>query len=160
MRRIASASFSSRQRDCVEYDDALDEALCFGWVDSLIKGLDDARYARKFTPRKPNSKWSTANRERYARLKTSGRLMPPGEARPPTDRSYDARPPFPSKAPHYIREALKKNPAALSHFESLAPSHRRRYLAWIDFARQQETKKRRLDQAIRILAAGKPLGLK
>src|SRR3989442_2333631 len=112
-------------RACIVYDDALDEALCFGWVDSLIKRLDDVRYARKFTPRKPDSKWSPANRERYARLKASGRLMPRGLERPPTDRSYDARPPLPSKAPRYIKEALKQNPAALSRFESLAPSHRR-----------------------------------
>jgi len=51
------------------------EALCFGWVDSLIKRLDEARYARKFTPRKPDSKWSSANRRRYAELKASGRLI-------------------------------------------------------------------------------------
>ncbi len=62
----------------IAYEDAVDEALCFGWVDSLIKRLDDARYARKFTPRKADSKWSTANRQRYAQLKASGRLMPAG----------------------------------------------------------------------------------
>ncbi len=52
----------------IAYEDAVDEALCFGWVDSLIKRLDAARYARKFTPRKAVSKWSTANRQRYAQL--------------------------------------------------------------------------------------------
>src|SRR3954447_21845386 len=63
----------------VEYGDALDEALCFGWIDSLIKRLDDDRYARKFTPRKPDSKWSSVNRRRYAVLEASGRLMPSGK---------------------------------------------------------------------------------
>src|SRR5215467_12808594 len=58
----------------IDYGDAVDEALCFGWVDSLIKRLDDARYARKFTPRKADSRWSDSNRERYARLKAAGRL--------------------------------------------------------------------------------------
>ena len=50
----------------IDYKEALDEALCFGWVDSLLKRLDDRRYARKFTPRRADSRWSTTNRERYA----------------------------------------------------------------------------------------------
>ena len=60
----------------VDYADALDEALCFGWVDSLVKRLDDRRYAIKFTPRRPDSRWSTKNRQRYEALKASGRLKP------------------------------------------------------------------------------------
>ena len=55
----------------VGYDDAVEEALCFGWIDSLVRRLDDARYARKFTPRKAASKWSTSNRQRYADLKSA-----------------------------------------------------------------------------------------
>ena len=52
----------------IEYKDALDEALCFGWVDSLVKRLDDRRFARKFTPRKPESRWSDVNRQRYVEV--------------------------------------------------------------------------------------------
>src|SRR5262245_59479939 len=59
----------------IDYKEALDEALCFGWVDSLIKRLDDRRYARKFTPRRGDSRWSALNRKRYAALKANGRLM-------------------------------------------------------------------------------------
>jgi uncharacterized protein YdeI (YjbR/CyaY-like superfamily) len=147
-------------RASIAYEDAVDEALCFGWVDSLIKRLDDARYARKFTPRKPDSTWSTANRKRYAYLKASGRLAPAGLQRPPTGRSPDAAKPLPSKVPSYIQEALRKHPAARSRFERLPPSHRRRYILWVDSAKRQETKARRLQQAIRLLAAGKTLGLK
>src|SRR6266496_294518 len=62
----------------IDYQDALDEALCFGWVDSLIKRLDDRRYARKFTPRIADSRWSAINRKRYAQLKATGRLTPAG----------------------------------------------------------------------------------
>ena len=58
------------------YSDTLDEALCFGWVDSLVKRLDESRYALKFTPRRADSRWSTINRERYAALKAAGRLKP------------------------------------------------------------------------------------
>jgi uncharacterized protein YdeI (YjbR/CyaY-like superfamily) len=68
----------------IDYKDALDEALCFGWVNSLVKRLDDRRYTRKFTPRRADSRWSAANRKRYAELKASGRLKPAGLKRAPT----------------------------------------------------------------------------
>jgi uncharacterized protein YdeI (YjbR/CyaY-like superfamily) len=147
----------------INYADALDEALCFGWVDSLIKRLDDRRYAMKFTPRRPDSRWSTKNRRRYEELKASGRLKPAGIKRPPTDRGSAPRPArleLPSKLPAYIQAALRKHPAALRHFESLPLEQRRRYFAWIESAKMDETKARRLKEAIRLLAAGKLLGLK
>jgi len=147
----------------IDYNDALDEALCFGWVDSLVKRLDDRRYARKFTPRRADSRWSAENRKRYAKLKASGQLMPAGHNRAPTDHTYGPLPPrfeLPSKLPDYIQTALRKRPAALRFFEALAPSHRRRYVGWIESARRQETKDTRLKEAVRLLAAGKVLGLK
>ncbi len=145
----------------IAYEDAVDEALCFGWVDSLIKRLDAARYARKFTPRRPDSKWSAVNRRRYARLVASGRLTPAGVDRAPANRRSEASPSS-SRAgvPRYIQDALRKRPTAWSHFESLAPSYQRRYILWIDTAKQQDTKAPRLQEAIRLLAAGKKLGLK
>jgi uncharacterized protein YdeI (YjbR/CyaY-like superfamily) len=103
------------------------------------------------------------NRKRYAALKASGRLKPAGLDRPPTNRTYNQPPPrleLPSKLPPYIEAALKKRPAALRSFNSLAPEQRRRYFAWIESAKREETKVRRLEEAIRLLAAGKVLGLK
>jgi uncharacterized protein YdeI (YjbR/CyaY-like superfamily) len=147
----------------IHYEDALDEALCFGWVDSLVKRLDERRYALKFTPRRSDSRWSTKNRQRYEALKASGRLKPAGIQRPPTDRGYGPRParrPLPSKLPAYIQAALSKHPAALRHFEALPLSQRRRYFAWIESAKREETKLRRLKEAIRLLVSGKVLGLK
>jgi len=149
--------------DSIAYLDALDEALCFGWVDSLVKRLDDSRYARKFTPRKVDSRWSAINRKRYAALKASGRLKPGGIDRPPTDRSYGTRPPrfeMPATMPRPIQAALKKHPAAWRCFEGLAPSHRRRTIGWILSAKRAETRARRLKEAIRLLELGQPLGLK
>ena len=64
----------------IDYKDALDEALCFGWVDSLVKRLDDRRFARKFTPRRADSRWSEVNRKRYGELKAAGRLKPPSQS--------------------------------------------------------------------------------
>jgi uncharacterized protein YdeI (YjbR/CyaY-like superfamily) len=147
----------------IDYKDALDEALCFGWVDSLIKRLDDRRFARKFTPRRADSRWSAVNRKRYAELEAEGRLKPPGIERPPTDRGSAPRPPrleLPAKLPAYIQTALKKRPAARRRFEALAPEQRRRYFAWIEAAKREETKLRRLEEAIRLLASGQVLGLK
>src|SRR5262245_50987230 len=74
------------------YEDSVREALCFGWVDSLIKRLDDDRYARKFTPRKPTSKWSDSNRKRWAELKAAGLLGPAGLSAAPTDIARPSRP--------------------------------------------------------------------
>jgi uncharacterized protein YdeI (YjbR/CyaY-like superfamily) len=149
--------------ESIAYKDALDEALCFGWVDSLVKRLDDRRYARKFTPRRPDSRWSAVNRKRYGELEADGRLKPPGIERPPTQRTYGLRPPkmsMPKRIPAYIRAALKSNATASRHFETLAPSQRRRYLAWIESAKREETKLRRLKESMRLLTMGRELGLK
>jgi len=68
----------------ISYADALDEALCFGWIDSLVNRLDEDRYMRKFTPRKPRSIWSDINRRKWKQLKAAGRLAPAGLAAAPT----------------------------------------------------------------------------
>ncbi|HXY08009.1 MAG TPA: YdeI/OmpD-associated family protein [Terriglobales bacterium] len=144
----------------IRYDSAVEEALCFGWIDSIVKRLDDDSYARKFTPRKPDSRWSSINRQRYAKLKAGGLLAAPGRKRAPTGRSGDApRPPL-SVLPSYIETQLKANRRAWDYFEQLAPSFRRMYIAWIDSAKREETKQRRLREAIHLLASGRKLGLK
>jgi uncharacterized protein YdeI (YjbR/CyaY-like superfamily) len=76
----------------LDYEDAVEEALCFGWIDSLVRPLDDARYARKFTPRKPGSRWSDPNRRRYASLEKRGLLQEAGRANAPTGKRGYTRP--------------------------------------------------------------------
>ncbi len=142
------------------YEDAVEEALCFGWVDSLVKRLDDDRYARKLTPRKLDSRWSTSNRLRWADLKARGLLAAPGLDRPPTERSGDAPRPSLTAIPAYIEQQLRADERAWSEFEQLPPSCRREYLGWIDSAKRQETKEKRLREAVGMLRAGKKLGLK
>src|SRR5687768_484790 len=83
------------------YEDLVREALCFGWIDSLIKRLDDDRYAIKVTPRKPTSKWSDINRRRWNELKSAGLLAPPGIAAAPTAGSSAPRPSIP-ELPAYV----------------------------------------------------------
>jgi uncharacterized protein YdeI (YjbR/CyaY-like superfamily) len=145
---------------CMSYDDAVEEAICYGWIDSIVRRLDDDRYARKFTPRKADSKWSTINRRRYAQLKARGLLAAPGLSRAPTGRSGDAPRPSVSTLPVYIEKTLKSVPRAWQVFQQLAPSHQRAYIGWIDSAKREETKQKRLREAVTLLAEGKKLGLK
>ena len=143
----------------IPYDDAVEEALCFGWIDSIIKRLDDDRYLQKFTPRKPDSNWSDINRKRYADLESRGLLAPAGVERPPTQNRYAELPKIPA-LPSYIEKAFKTNPKAWKFFKRLAPSYRRNFVGWIATAKRPETREKRIREAIRVLAAGKKLGLK
>jgi uncharacterized protein YdeI (YjbR/CyaY-like superfamily) len=141
------------------YEDVVREALCFGWVDSLIKRLDDDRYAIKVTPRKPTSKWSDINRKRWSGLEAAGLLREPGLAAAPTENRYAPRPSIPV-LPAYIAKAFRTNPKAWQHFQALAATDRRDFVVWIHTAKRPETREKRLRESIALLAAGQKLGLK
>jgi uncharacterized protein YdeI (YjbR/CyaY-like superfamily) len=143
----------------VPYEDAVRLALCFGWIDSLIKRIDDERFARKFTPRKPASKWSDLNRKRWAELEAQRLLAPAGAAAAPTDNRYAARPAIPI-LPAYIAKALKTNAKAWTFFQQLPPRERRNFVVWIHIAKLAATRERRIRESIALLAAGRKLGLK
>jgi uncharacterized protein YdeI (YjbR/CyaY-like superfamily) len=154
--------FHKRHRgsEGISYDDSVKQALCFGWIDSIVRRLDDDRYARKFTPRKRDSRWSTINRRRYAHLKARGLLTASGLERAPTSRNGDVPQPSVSVTPQCIEKRLKSNARAWEYFKLLAPSYQRTYIGWIDSAKRKETKERRLREAVNSMAAGKKLGLK
>ena len=133
------------------YDDLINEALSFGWVDSLVKRLDDSCYAIKVTPRKPTSKWSDINRKRWKQLEAAS----PGAA----SNSYAPRPHVP-ELPAYIANAFKSNRKAWEYFQALAPRQRRDFVVWIHTAKKDETREKRIRESIELLAAGKKLGLK
>lgn len=144
---------------CIPYEDSVQEALCYGWIDSLIKRLDADRYARKYPPRSPGSKWSDSNRKRWAALKAAGRLAAPGLAAAPTDHSYGPRQSV-SSLPAYIAKAFRANPKAWRFFQQLAPTYRRHFVWWISSAKRPETRRKRIRESLALLAAGKQLGLK
>jgi uncharacterized protein YdeI (YjbR/CyaY-like superfamily) len=141
------------------YEDSVREALCFGWIDSLIKRLDDDRYARKFTPRQPTSKWSDSNRQRWVELEAAGLLTPAALAMPPTLKAYARLPAIPD-VPDYLATALKADRKAWDFFQVLAPTYRRHFVVWIHMAKRPETREKRIRESIALLAAGKKLGLK
>ncbi|HEV7508437.1 MAG TPA: YdeI/OmpD-associated family protein [Thermoanaerobaculia bacterium] len=150
----------------ISYDEVVEEALCFGWIDSLVRRLDDDRYAQKVTPRKNTSKWSESNLRRFAVLVKDGRVTAAGLAKGPPDvKAVSRKPsaPLPTaddEVPEYIRQRLQTNAKAWRFFQDLAPSYRRLYVKWIDAAKRDETRSKRLDEAVALLEQGKKLGLK
>jgi uncharacterized protein YdeI (YjbR/CyaY-like superfamily) len=139
--------------------DVVREALCFGWIDSLVRRLDDDRYAIKVTPRKSTSTWSDLNRRHYAELKAAGRLEAAGLAMAPTDKRYAPKPKIP-QLPGYIAKAFKANAKAWGFFGSLPPRERRNFVVWIHTAKRPETREKRIRESIALLAAERKLGLK
>ncbi len=131
----------------VEYADAVEEALCFGWIDSVLHRIDDAMYAQKFTPRRKGRNWSALNISRVQLLAAQGRVapaglaaIPPGVLERPAPRR-EARPEPP--VPRFMQEALRSNQPAWANFERLAPSYRRAYIHWLSVAKTPTTRQRR-----------------
>jgi uncharacterized protein YdeI (YjbR/CyaY-like superfamily) len=145
------------------YESAVEEALCVGWIDSLIRRLDETRYARLFTPRRKGSSWSDLNIGRVRRLIRQGRMAPPGLAafepgllRRPEQLTRKRDP----LLPHSLRKTLFARTAVRKNFMQLPPSQRRLYVAWILDAKKEGTRQRRIAEAVRKLEQGVPLGLK
>ena len=143
----------------ISYDHAVEEALCFGWVDSIVKRIDDEKFAQKFTPRRDCTKWSAINLRRVRKLIQEGRMIEAGRAkvdpvilgkRPQTKQGKGDL-----AIPRVIRKALTANAMAWKNFRNLAPSHRRGYIHWIMDAKKTETRERRLREAIARLEQSK-----
>jgi len=147
----------------MSYEDSVEEALCFGWIDSIIKRIDDSTYARKFTPRTDSENWSEVNKKRVAKCIAEGRMTGAGLAKMNLSNAKPRpRPPM-TKAgppPADLVRALKAKPKAWTNFNGLAPSHQRRYIIWIMIAKRQETRAKRLQEAVAMLAKNEKLGLK
>ena len=130
----------------VVYSEAVDEALCFGWIDTTVRRIDDDRYANRFVPRRPGSNWSEVNRRRFAELDRSGRVHEAGR------RAFGQRParqprPFTSGgtyrfAPEFARR-LRDHAAAERYFRSRNRGYRKRATFWVMSAVRPETRERR-----------------
>jgi uncharacterized protein YdeI (YjbR/CyaY-like superfamily) len=143
----------------MSYEDLVREALCFGWIDSLVKRLDENRYAIKVTPRRATSRWSDSNRRRWKELQAAGLLAAPGLAAAPTADRYGPKPKVP-ELPAYIRAAFKTQPRAWTYFQTLSARNRRDFVVWIHTAKRAETRERRIRETIQLLSNRKKLGLK
>jgi len=149
----------------LDYEAAVEEALCFGWIDSIIKRINDDKYCRKFTPRKNNSNWSHINRKRVGKIIKEGRMTEFGlakiEAAKKSGNWYkDPRPVIDPGVPRELSVALAKNRKARDFFEKLAPTYRKHFIGWIVAAKRPETKAKRLKESLALLGKGRKLGLK
>lgn len=146
----------------VVYAEAVEIALCHGWIDGQVKRLDEQHYLQKFTPRRPRSKWSKLNREKAERLIAEGRMRPAGlreveRAREDGrwDEAYDSA--TTATVPDDFREALDAEPAARAFFESLSNTKRYAFLYRIRDAKRPETRAKRIAEYVELLRAGKTL---
>lgn len=146
----------------VRYDEAVEEALCWGWIDGLTNRWDERSYAVRFTPRKPGSVWSESNVERVRRMIAEERMTAAGLAlveeakrRGAWDDATSGRL---EVTPPDLEAALAGVPAAQSHWGAWAPSYRRQYLSWVLDAKRPETRARRVADVVRRAAAGNKPG--
>ena len=142
----------------VDWSQAVDEALCVGWIDGVRYSIDEQRHAQRFTPRRRGSIWSAVNVGKVEALTAAGRMRPAGLA------AYAARTPERTGVYSHEREhatfdaeeiaRFRAHPAAWADWHARAPSYRRQATHWVTSAKRPETRARRLDELIRESAAG------
>ena len=149
-------------KQSINYDLSVETAICFGWIDSLLKSIDEDSYARKFTPRRGKSSWSALNRERALEMIASGAMTETGMEAVKTARENGAwyLRPQEVKMPLELEDLLDSNPEAALFFAELAPSYRKQYMGWVDEARKPEIRTKRAEESVRLLANHSKLPLK
>ena len=152
----------SSAKKSITYAEALDEALCFGWIDGVRRNFNETSYTIRFTPRKPRSIWSNINVNHVERLKTEGRMQPPGleayERRDATRTgiySFENRPR--ELSPEY-EKTFRKNKAAWKFFQEQPDGYKRLLIFRTMSAKKEETRLRRLEQLIDASEKGSRLG--
>ncbi len=142
----------------IDWPQARDQALCFGWIDGVRRSLGEDSYTIRFTPRRKGSIWSKVNVERYAALKEGGLMTPTGERAYEENKHksglYSYEKPLASLAADEER-LFRKNKAAWKHWESQPPGYRKLVLNWITTAKKPETRAKRLATLIEDSAAGR-----
>ncbi len=148
----------------ITYEEAVCEAICYGWIDSIIQKLDEDRYARKYNPRTAKTKWSETNLNRVKKLLSEGRMQPAGLDKLGSKIHHldqpDVQSPRNFEIPSDLEAGVRQNPAAWEYYCQLPPSKKRLYLGWVASARMEETRQRRLTEVITKLENHQPLGMK
>jgi uncharacterized protein YdeI (YjbR/CyaY-like superfamily) len=147
----------------ITYAEAVDEALCFGWIDGIRKSIDDSSYTNRFTPRKPNSNWSAVNIKRAGELIAVGRMHPAGLAAfERRDRGREEQYSYENDAwalDAASEEAFRADDRAWAFFQAQPPGYRRTASWWVMSAKRDETRRRRLATLIEDSRQGRRLGL-
>lgn len=141
-------------KSCISYNDAVEEALCFGWIDSIVKRLDEERYAQKFSPRKESSVWSESNRKRVQKMIEEGQMTDAGRAK--LTEAFYAKSAEPVRkklpVPADFKAALVANKKARENFGKFAPGYQQNYIRWITSAKREETRTKRIAEAVQLIA--------
>ena len=149
-------------KSSITYREALDEALCFGWIDGVRRSVDETTYSVRFTPRKARSYWSTVNIKRAEELTESGRMTPAGLAafenrsRDSGKYSFENRP---SKLDVNLEKRFRANKKAWTFFNTQAPWYQRTSIFWVMSAKKEETRLKRLSTLIKDSEAARRIGL-
>ena len=146
----------------VAYDEAVDVALCFGWIDGQRKSHDEQHFLQRFTPRRKNSVWSKRNVDKIGVLTKSGRVRPPGQREvdaAKADGRWDQAYASPSviQVPADFQAALQESNAANAFFDTLSKSQRYAFLVRIEMARRPDTRQKRVNQFVKLLSQRKTL---
>jgi uncharacterized protein YdeI (YjbR/CyaY-like superfamily) len=148
----------------IDYKSSVEEALCFGWIDSIIQKIDEEKYARKFNPRRMESKWSETNKRRVLKVIGESRMTEAGMAvvtfdvsRVDISQPKPERPP--AKMPKKIKNAIKSRPTVWEAFQKITPSLQRNYILWLSDAKKPETFERRLQILVDEVITGKPTSM-
>lgn len=141
-------------------EDAVEEAICFGWIDSRLHQLDDNRFKLWFSHRKPTSIWSQNNRIRVARLEATGLMTPAGRAAVKTAQkngSWTSLIPIENmEVPPDLEESFANNPAARENFDGFTDSTKKMILRWIDSAKRHDTRDKRINETVKQAAKNLP----
>lgn len=147
-------------RPSIDWPQARDQALCFGWIDGIRKSVDAESYTIRFTPRRPGSLWSGVNLERFEALKAAGQMTEAGEralaAGQARTNQYSYERPV-AELSEEETALFRNNPAAWADFEKRPPGYRRLVLHWVTSAKRPETRARRLATLIEDSAAGRKI---
>ena len=152
----------------LEYNDAVEEALCFGWIDSTARPLDEEKYMQRFTPRKPKSGWSNLNKQRIERMIEQSLMTAAGLEKidiakkngswESLDKIY--APVEQLQIPSDLAKEFSRNKKAKNNFENFAVFTRRQFLYWINSAKRDDTRKERIKLAVMMCAVNKKPGIK
>lgn len=148
----------SSELDGPLYDDLVEEALCFGWIDSQVRRVDDDRVVQWFSPRRKGGLWSALNKERIERLVAAGLMSESGQAiieEAKADGSWSQADEVDALiVPADLQAAFDSAPEAKAAYQALADSAKRQYLWWIHSAKRPATRANRIDETIRRLSSG------
>jgi len=138
------------------YEEAVEEALCFGWIDGLLRRIDGEKHVIRYSPRRKNSIWSERNKARVKKLIQEGRMTEAGldrvrEAKENGQWDAAAQREDPQCVPDELKEALAKNREARENFEKLAPSRRKQLIWWVASAKGDPTRWKRIAEVVRLL---------